>query len=404
MSEPAKNPGQQPESYQPKKPEMMKALEEAQGQTPQPKSLAENLLHDVPQSPSGDFEGIAYFPKFLKVASDYLGDELDYTYAIVASGGAFRLAWDTAKWNCGSGAINHTYADAETSFRNGITALGREFKMLWREGNDLGHPGNGTKEDFKAFIKEQIDRGYPVISIGPVGPPEAGLITGYRDGGDTLLGWSDFQGWAWKKFDDEGRFIIDTWWEGEGGNRIHAVMSLGKITGPRMGEWEIIRNAIAALEGSRDGTFAKGLAAYDAWKKALLCAERKDIKGKIEGNDMGDWMLLVAHGEPLNTLADGRKNAQRYFMCLAQEHPEQPIYAEIAGAFGTLIKILLKKVYGAMRSKAKHGYECGEKQKKAIAQLKTRQEIADYIDEMKDADEKALALMKKLLVELEGTS
>ena len=32
MSEPAKNPGQQPESYQPSKPEMMKALEEAQGQ------------------------------------------------------------------------------------------------------------------------------------------------------------------------------------------------------------------------------------------------------------------------------------------------------------------------------------------------------------------------------------
>ena len=32
MSEPAKKPGQQPESYQPKKPEMMRALEEAQGQ------------------------------------------------------------------------------------------------------------------------------------------------------------------------------------------------------------------------------------------------------------------------------------------------------------------------------------------------------------------------------------
>ena len=30
MSEPAKKPGQQPESYQPKKPEMMRALEEAQ--------------------------------------------------------------------------------------------------------------------------------------------------------------------------------------------------------------------------------------------------------------------------------------------------------------------------------------------------------------------------------------
>jgi len=33
MNDPAKKPGKQPESYQPKKPEMMKLLEEAQGQT-----------------------------------------------------------------------------------------------------------------------------------------------------------------------------------------------------------------------------------------------------------------------------------------------------------------------------------------------------------------------------------
>ena len=35
MSEPAKKPGQQPESYQPQKPEMMRALEEAQGDSAQ---------------------------------------------------------------------------------------------------------------------------------------------------------------------------------------------------------------------------------------------------------------------------------------------------------------------------------------------------------------------------------
>jgi hypothetical protein len=387
MSEPVKKPGQVPESYQPQKPEMMRALEAAQ--TPQANALAENLLHGVPKAPTGDFEGIAYFPKFLKVVSDYLGDPLDYTYAIAASGGAFRLAWDTASWNCGSGDISHTYDDREAPFRNGITALGRGFRMLWREDH--------TKEEFKAFIWAQIDAGRPVISLGPVGPPEAGLIVGYRDGGDTLLGWSDFQGWGWKPLDDEGRFITDTWWEGKEGNQIAAVMSLGEIAGPRRGEREIIRNAIAALEGRRDGSFDKGVAAYDAWKKALLGASQKDVKGKIEGNDMGDWLLLIAHGEPLNTLADGRKNAQRYFSQLAQAHPEQPLYAEITRQFGTLVEILLKKVYGAMRSKATHGFEGGKKQKKAMARRVVRRKIAGYIDEMKAADEKALTLMKELL-------
>ena len=396
MSEPARKPGHIPEGYSPKaKPEIMKLVEEQAA--PQPKGLSENVLRGVPKAPPGDFEGITHFPKFLKVVSDYLGDGLDYTYAAVACGGAFRLAWDTSGWNGGSGDISHTYGDAEAPFRNGVTALGREFRMLWREGNAFGHPGNGSKEDFKALIKERIDRGYPLISLGPVGPPEAGLIVGYRDGGDTLLGWSDFQSWGWKNLDEEGRFVTDTWWEGEGGNRIHAVMSLGEITGPRMGEQEIIRNAAAALEGRRDGSFAKGIAAYDVWKKALLDAGGKDIKGKIPGNDMGDWLLLVAHGEPLNSLADGRKNAQRYFTRLARKHPEQPVYAEIAGAFGTLVGILLKKVYGAMRSKAPHGFACGKKQKKALARAGTRRKIAGYIDEMKAADEKALTLMKELL-------
>jgi len=395
MSEPLKKPAPAPESYTPREmPEIMKLAEQGILQT---QNLTENVLRGVPKAPSDDFEGITHFPKFLKVALDYLGDELDYTFAIVASGGAFRLSWDTAGWNGGSGDISHTYDNAEATFRNGITALGREFRMLWRDGNEFGHPGNGTKEDFKAFIKEQIDRGFPVISLGPVGPPEAGIILGYRDGGDTLLGWSDFQSWDWKDFDEEGHFVTDTWWKDGEGNQIRAVMSLGEITGPRVGEKEILHNAAAALEGRRDGSFAKGVAAYDAWKNALLGAKRKDVKGKIEGNDMGGWLLLVAHGEPLNTLADGRKNAYRYFTQLAKAYPEQPVYAEIAAQFGTLVEILLKKVYGAMRSKAPHGFECGKKQRRAMARASVRRKIAGYIDEMKAADEKALALMKQLL-------
>jgi len=120
----------------------------------------------------------------------------------------------------------------------------------------------------------------------------------------------------------------------------------------------------------------------------------------------GKYHVLIAHGEPTNCLIDGRKNACRYFTRLAQEHPEQPLYAEIAGQFGVIAEIILKKMYKAMNSTATHGYECGEKQKKAVAQLKTRQEIAGHIDEMKAADEKALALMKKLLAVLgrEGAS
>jgi len=77
------------------------------------------------------------FPICLKAVSDYLGDELDYTYAIVASGGAFRFAWNTAQWDGGNVDIALAYGDYERPFRQGVEALGRGFRMLWR--NDKLH-------------------------------------------------------------------------------------------------------------------------------------------------------------------------------------------------------------------------------------------------------------------------
>ena len=119
----------------------------------------ERILQEVPEVYYGAFGGITPFPICLKSVSEYLGDELDYTYAIVASGEAFRFAWNTTGWDGGNVDISHTYGDSELPYRYGITAHGREFKILWRNGNGMGKLGSGTKEDFRTFVKEQIDTG-----------------------------------------------------------------------------------------------------------------------------------------------------------------------------------------------------------------------------------------------------
>ncbi|MCL2106008.1 MAG: RNA polymerase subunit sigma-24 [Oscillospiraceae bacterium] len=395
MSEPAKKPNQSPESYSPKKkPEILKLAEEMQNMSIEQQQTnvtsggePPKTLPGVPKVYYGAFGGITPFPICLKAVSDYLGDELDYTYAIVACGGAFRFAWDTTDWNGGNVDIAHAYSDMATPYRLGIKALGREFKMLWREDNPWGVPGNATKEDVKTFVCEQIDMGRPVISLGPIGPAEAGILTGYRDGGDALLGWSLFQHDGTETFGEEGYFITDKYWD-EGD--FVAVMSLGDITGPRFDTKVILRNAIAALEGRQDGKYAKGTAAYDAWKKALLAAEEKDFEPLP---DWGQSIAMMCQGDATDCLIDGRKNACKYFRALAEANPEQPLYGEIAEQFGIIAATIHEKVF-----KALGGYERGKKQNKALMKLKTRQKIAAYIDVMKAADEKALALMKELLV------
>jgi len=342
----------------------------------------EKILRGVPKAHYGAFGGITPFPICLKAVSDYLGDELDYAYASVACGGAFRFAWNTAEWCGGNVDVMYAYDDPQRPFRQGITALGRACEILWRD-------ESVTKEACKAFIKEQIDMGRPVISLGPVGPPEAGILTGYRDGGDTLLGWSLFQ-WDIKTFDkEEGYFISDTWWDESG---FLGVMSLGDITGPRYETKQILCNAIAALEGRREGDHAKGIAAYGAWKAALLAAEKNDFA------DMPDWgqsIAMMCQGDATDCLIDGRKNACKYFRALAERHPEEPLYAEIAEQFAIVASVIHHKIY-----KTLGGHERGKKQAGALKKIKTRQKIGACIDEMKAADEQALALMKELLTKL----
>jgi hypothetical protein len=349
----------------------------------------DKILKGIQKVHYGAFGGITPFPICLKSVSDYLGDELDYTFAIVACGGAFRFAWNTTELDGGNVDISHTYSDSELPFRYGITALGRDFKMLWREGNGMNKPGNGTKDDFKVFIKKHIDNGKPLISLGPVGPPEAGIITGYRDGGETLFGWSLFQ-WDEKTFNEDGYFTDDKWWEA---SDFFGIMALGDINTPRIGTKQIVQNAISALEGRQEGKHAKGIAAYEPWKNALLNAKESDFAIMP---DWGQSLIMMCQGDATDALIDGRKNACKYFTGLADENSNQPLYVQIAEQFGFIAKVIHENIYAILG-----GYERGSEQNKKLEQLETRNKICEYIDKMKAADEKALDLMKKLLAESE---
>ncbi len=116
-----------------------------------------------------------------KATANYLGEDVDYDYAMVSSGAVFRLVWDETCWNGGNVDVLHTFDDPIMIYKNGIESIGHEFKLLGRE-NRLTRSdpakfssieSNATKEDFIKFIKEQIDKGYPCIGFGFIGPPEA---------------------------------------------------------------------------------------------------------------------------------------------------------------------------------------------------------------------------------------
>jgi len=336
------------------------------------------ILYGVPKAHYGAFGGCTPLPISMKAAANYMGMELDYDDAIVNCGAAFRLTWNETCWDGGNVGDIFAFDDSWKVFRLAIESMGCEYNLIERTATI-------QKSEFIDFIKAKIDSGIPVIARGIIGPPEAGVITGYRDNGNTLLGWNVFQEYqdvaGNVSFDKSGYYITDKWWENQDTN---AVMSYGKSTGKRFDIKTIVENAIEVMTPRRQGEYAKAGYAYDAWKKAML------DESEFSENMISPLLVerLMCQGDAMDCIMDGRNSAHKFFSKHANK--EQSLFEEIAEQFAKTATST-SKMFEALG-----GWERSEAQMKALLKPETRQRIATLIDECKTADEKALTLLIEL--------
>jgi hypothetical protein len=343
-------------------------------------------------------DGCTPFPMCLKSCANYLGQDISLDFTMVSTGAAFRLTWDTASWNAGNVDTMHTFDEPEAVYRLGTEALGRDFDMLARATNTCGIEFSNckksdNKDDFIRFIKEQIDKGFPCIALGIIGPPEACIITGYRENGAVLLGWNFFQDMSefasHIKTDESGYYITDKWWENE---CTLAVMSMGEVTRPLVSTKTILENAIRVMTGRYDKKsgciYAKGIAAYDEWKKAIL------KESEFPPNAIMPILAerIMCHGDAMDCLGDGRLNAVKLMNKLAEELPEhKDLCKSAAGYFSKVVSNIWKM------AELIGGYDRSEQQMQNLARTDVRQKTAALIDECKEADSKALDVLKQLV-------
>lgn len=201
------------------------------------------ILYGVPKVAHGSYGGCTPYPICLKAISEYLGEDLEYCDTMVASAAAFRFIWNNEMWDMSNVDIYHTLEESEYIYHVGPKALGREFEFL-------GRGESTTKEEFIAFLKRHIDEGYPCIAQGIIGPPEPCIITGYRKGGEELLGWNFFQNdpefAADIEMDESGYFICNSWWAN---TDTQGIMCMGALSGEKFSVNELLANAVKALEG-----------------------------------------------------------------------------------------------------------------------------------------------------------
>ena len=339
------------------------------------------ILYGVPKVAYGQ-DGCTPFPMCIHSCAKYLGLRVNYTRAIAESGAAFRLAWNTACWDGGNVDAVFTFDDPEKTFRCGMRAMEREFKLFRRTPET-------KKEDFMDFICREIEAGYPVIALGIIGPPEACVITGYRDGGKMLMGWNVFQEYpeyqASTRFEENGYFLTGDWWENPDTT---ALIATGTESVPPLTSIEALKNAAEALEGRMCETYAKGILAYDAWKNALLCD--RDFPADAVLPLLVERMMC--HGDAMDCLSDGRSHGAKYLRRLAEQHPAMASGLNAAaGELEGIPEIIWNEMIPVLG-----GWERGEKQMRQLAEPENRRLFADLIQRMKSHDEQAYTYLCEL--------
>ena len=255
------------------------------------------------------------FPASFKSALEALGESVSYDTAMAVTGGAFRRTWNRDD----GGNVCLTYFSPEPEVR-GFRALGYSFTAL-----------PPVKADMVKAIKASIDRGVPVIAFGPVGPPEAALITGYDDDGETLLGYSFFQDPALPDMYEQHDWYEQAIWAGDKG-----LLLIGdKVARPTERETLIqtLRFAVDLARTAERPTIPDhvcGLAAYDAWAAGLeIDADYPEDTGVLQHR-------LMIHGDQVLALGD-RRHGAAYLRSSVAIAPE--IAGELTAAADLLMQV-----------------------------------------------------------------
>jgi len=326
------------------------------------------------------------FPMCLQSVLNYMGQNINYTQIMAASGAAFRQRFDTKGWNMGAADISFTYRESTKPFELAFKAAGRNFKIIKEPDKSK------SKTAYLAHIKSELDCGRPLIALGVVGPPEACIVTGYQNGGETLLGWSLFQGGG--PFDENlkihetGYFIRGNWWE-----NTEAIMSVGEEIGALAPVKEIIENAIMLMTQEDIGTyngnrpFYGGQAAYTAWAKTV-----EDDLLYTEGADM--LAAVVSHQEQESMLWEGRSNAAAYVASLAKQYPA------MLQSFDECSSLFKSAAGCVQKMQAARGGRDDEKALKKFRERQTRIEIASHIRQAAECEKDACAVLKDIIGKL----
>jgi len=308
------------------------------------------ILENVP--PIGYNIHLCPFPGSLYAYLEYVKEPCDYDYIMGVTGAAFRRLWNRDD----GGNVDLSYLGGKPYdyiFNAlGLNTLGLEYL-------------SAEKVKMVKAIKESINKGRPVISFGIIGPPEAGLITGYDKDGEILYGWNYFQEKKDKYYEKSD------WFEAMDKNTGLIVIGDKKSNRPSDREtfitslkWAI--NLERTAKRSDLPNHVSGLSAYEAWATGLEVDfdYPKDDPKVLETRAMVHCDQCV--------MLEERRSAANFLRNMTKFTPE--VAEQLSSA---------AKLYDETADQGQYLWHWGHwkdpKVGQALADPKTRREMAHYI-------------------------
>lgn len=326
--------------------------------------------------------GSTPYPVCLKAVANYLGEDVAYDYITVLSGAAFRMTWNRDCWDFSNVDIYHTMTESNDIYGLAAKSLGRKFEFLERKENT-------TKDEFRDFIVAHLNNGYPCMALGIVGPPEAGIITGYKDKGDTLLGWSFFQddpyfGGEVQK-EENGYYITDKWWEN---TDTQAVMCMGEVIADKYNYVEILKNAKVIMTGRSDSSYEKGINAFEYWAKALETEDSFSSSATQEEKQEKNFCF----NDAITCLRDGRGSAASFFNWVSTHVKENTqLYKDLSASFQNTFE-LAGETYDVL------GKDISDEERiENLYKKSTRERLCTKIRLMAESEKKSLSIIQKII-------
>jgi hypothetical protein len=265
-------------------------------------------------------------------------------------------------------------------FRRAFDALGYEW-----------HKVPAEREAMVQAIKASLAQGRPAISFGIVGPPEAGLVTGYAEDGAVLYGWN------YSQDQKEHYYEQRDWFETMDKHAGKGLIVVGDKLPTRPTPREVLVTSLQwALHLERTAHWpaypdhVTGLAACDAWADAL----EVDADYPADDAKVLEWRVMI-HGDQ-STMLYERCSAARYLRRMAEAVPEvaEPLTAAAA-------------LYDAASAPGADklwppGYLASgdPKAQQWIAHAATRRELAGHIRAARAREAEAVVHLDRALAEL----